>query len=847
MSSIRFRRTLLALAFALAVPLVQAQSVGSAFTYQGELRASGSAANAPHDFQFRLFNSASGNTQVGSTVTVSAVPVINGLFTVPLDFGPTQFAGDAQWLEISMRPAGSGSFETLSPRTAVTPTPYALGAVAALANSVTGTSIVDGSVQSGDLAPGSVGTAQINTAQVQRRVGAACANGSAIRSVAVDGTVSCETALQGPAGATGPAGPTGATGPAGPAGPAGPIGLTGPEGPAGAAGPTGPAGATGPAGPIGPAGANGATGAAGPAGPVGATGAQGPAGPQGPIGPQGPAGSADAWSRIGNAGTSPASNFIGTTDSQPFEIRTANARSLRIEPSSITFGTPALPITTNTVGGSSANTVTAGVRGATIAGGGVPSGDSDPVFGGEGPNRVTDAYGTVGGGYGNQAGNNAVSVTDSTFATVGGGVINTASGPTSTVGGGRSNIASGVDSTVGGGDNNAASGSQSVVSGGTENTASGSLSIVGGGRLNAASNSFSSIDGGFDNTASGQFSAVGGGQANVAGGAASTVGGGGNNAASGDTSTIGGGSTNRATGATSTIGGGGANTASGSGSTVGGGQSNTASGTRSTVGGGDDNCAGGDSSWAGGSSAKVRPGIDPGGTSSCSGLATYPGGIGDAGTFVWADSQLPDFISTGNNQFLVRAQGGAAINSNDPAGNALRVNGTLRVDTLGAAGATAVCRNANNQIASCSSSARYKRDIDDLELGLAAVLRLRAVGYRWKDSGQADVGFVAEEIAALDERLVTRNDRGDVEGVKYDRLTALLANAVQELAARESLAAERMAAITVRNDALAADNGALRAELAALRATQDQRDAAHAARLVRIEALLGARAGDAAR
>ncbi len=127
------------------------------------------------------------------------------------------------------------------------------------------------------------------------------------------------------------------------------------------------------------------------------------------------------------------------------------------------------------------------------------------------------------------------------------------------------------------------------------------------------------------------------------------------------------------------------------------------------------------------------------------------------------------------------------------------------------------------------------------------MLRLRAVGYRWKDSGQADVGFVAEEIAALDERLVTRNDRGDVEGVKYDRLTALLANAVQELAARESLAAERMAAITARNDALAADNGALRAELAALRATQDQRDAAHAARLARIEALLDARAGDAAR
>jgi hypothetical protein len=176
----------------------------------------------------------------------------------------------------------------------------------------------------------------------------------------------------------------------------------------------------------------------------------------------------------------------------------------------------------------------------------------------------------------------------------------------------------------------------------------------------------------------------------------------------------------------------------------------------------------------------------------------------------------------------VRAAGGVAINSNDPAGNALRVNGTLRVDTLGNAGATALCRNLGAQVATCSSSARYKRDIGDLELGLAAVLRLRAVGYRWKDSGQADVGFVAEEIAALDERLVTRNDRGDVEGVKYDRLTALLANAVQELAARESLAAERMAAIDARNDALAARNDTIVAENAALRA-----------RLEAIEARLG--------
>jgi hypothetical protein len=211
--------------------------------------------------------------------------------------------------------------------------------------------------------------------------------------------------------------------------------------------------------------------------------------------------------------------------------------------------------------------------------------------------------------------------------------------------------------------------------------------------------------------------------------------------------------------------------------------------------------------------------VNPGGSASCSGL-TYPGGAGDAGTFVWADSQDDNFVSTGSNQFLVRAAGGAAINHNDPAGNALRVAGTLRVDSLGTAAATTLCRNASNQISSCSSSARYKQDIADLELGLATALRLHAVGYRWKDGGAADIGFVAEEIAAIDERLVTRNAKGEVEGVKYERLTAVLANAVQDLAARASLAAESIAQV--------------RDENAALRA-----------RLDRLEALLGARLAEA--
>ena len=36
------------------------------------------------------------------------------------------------------------------------------------------------------------------------------------------------------------------------------------------------------------------------------------------------------------------------------------------------------------------------------------------------------------------------------------------------------------------------------------------------------------------------------------------------------------------------------------------------------------------------------------------------------GTFVWADSQDADFVSSGTNQFLIRAEGGVGIGTSDP-------------------------------------------------------------------------------------------------------------------------------------------------------------------------------------
>src|SRR5215813_4462452 len=130
------------IAISLGATATFAQS--SSFTYQGRLTDGGTSANGNYDLQFALFDSLSGGTQVGSTLTLNTVAVSNGVFTVNLDFGASAFNGANRFLEISARPSGSSSFTLLSPRQQITPTPYALRSLTATtADTVTvnGTSV----------------------------------------------------------------------------------------------------------------------------------------------------------------------------------------------------------------------------------------------------------------------------------------------------------------------------------------------------------------------------------------------------------------------------------------------------------------------------------------------------------------------------------------------------------------------------------------------------------------------------------------------------------------------------------------------------------------------------------
>jgi hypothetical protein len=300
-------------------------------------------------------------------------------------------------------------------------------------------------------------------------------------------------------------------------------------------------------------------------------------------------GAGSFWALTGDSGTTPGTNFLGTTDNQALEFRVDNARALRLEP-----GT-----SPSVIGGYSGNSATAGAVGTTIGGGG----------GASALNRVTDDYGTVGGGRNNQAGDNAGTPSDRAYATIGGGASNTASHLYATVGGGYMNTAGGPDATVAGGYHNSASGDRATVGGGDNNNASGPYVTVGGGTHNTANSQFATVGGGTSNTANNQYATIGGGAGNTASAPFAMVGGGTNNNAS-----------NLYT-------------------TVGGGQNNVASGQNATVPGGQQNTAGGALSFAAGYYAQAN----------------------HQGTFVWADTSGGPFASFANNQFSVRASGGVLL------------------------------------------------------------------------------------------------------------------------------------------------------------------------------------------
>ncbi|MEK6702865.1 MAG: hypothetical protein AABZ53_11415 [Planctomycetota bacterium] len=113
-----------------------ADPVTTAITYQAGLQAAGVPVNGSHDMRFRLYDSGVGGSQVGPTLCIDNLMLVDGQINVSLEFGSV-FDGQRRFLEIELRPdtgldcSDPTGMTVLTPRQELTAAPHAAYALAA--------------------------------------------------------------------------------------------------------------------------------------------------------------------------------------------------------------------------------------------------------------------------------------------------------------------------------------------------------------------------------------------------------------------------------------------------------------------------------------------------------------------------------------------------------------------------------------------------------------------------------------------------------------------------------------------------------------------------------------------
>jgi len=645
----------------------------SAFTYQGKLSDGANPASGNYDMQFKLFDTATVGTgiQQGPTVTNPSVTATAGIFTVQLDFGAAVFSGLPRFLEIGVRPAGSPDpYTVLSPRQAVTSTPY------------------------------SVRSLNSSVADVLSSACVGCVTSTQVGSVsgsAVTGTIPVASV---------------------PAGSGNYVQNTSSQ----------------------------------------------------------QAASNFNISGDGTAGGTLSANIVRATTQ--FNIGINHALSLgsssgvfagRLAGASNTTGS------NNSFFGESAgrfNTTSSNNSFFGSTAGTVNTASDNSFFGAFAGNSNTT--GTRDSFFGVSAGDANVSANDNSFFGYRAGRVNTASFNSFFGSGSGDSNTSGADNAFFGynagtanltGANNAFFGS----SAGASNTTGARNSFfgrsAGSANTDAIDNTFFGYEAGFSNTASGNSffgnyagaSNTGGLQNAFFGKNAGTQ-----NIAGGSNAFFG-----FEAGLQSTANG---NTFFGSNA----GKFSTSGDSNTFVGVGT-----GNSNTTGNHNTLIGSGADVSSNNLDHATAIGAGAsVGVSNSIVLGRFNGSDAVSILGTLYAARSVDVFGLHVSTDAS----IDGFLQLGSLdsGGGGGTNLCRNTSHRISTCSSSLRYKSNVQSFSGGLDIVRRLRPIAFTWKDGGMHDVGFGAEEVEKVEPLLTTRNDKGEIEGVKYGQVTTVLVNAVKE-------------------------------------------------------------------
>ncbi|APV50524.1 hypothetical protein BWI17_12985 [Betaproteobacteria bacterium GR16-43] len=146
----------------------------------------------------------------------------------------------------------------------------------------------------------------------------------------------------------------------------------------------------------------------------------------------------------------------------------------------------------------------------------------------------------------------------------------------------------------------------------------------------------------------------------------------------------------------------------------------------------------------------------------------------------------------------------------------------IRGVTTGSANAIPVMIDANGQLGTASSSARFKDDIADMASATDALMQLRPVTFHYKEdqdpAGRTlQYGLIAEEVAQIYPGLVAHSADGQVETVMAQFLPPMLLNEFQKQQRTIASQSERIASQSERLASQAARLDALEGELAEFR------------------------------
>jgi hypothetical protein len=132
-----------------------------------------------------------------------------------------------------------------------------------------------------------------------------------------------------------------------------------------------------------------------------------------------------------------------------------------------------------------------------------------------------------------------------------------------------------------------------------------------------------------------------------------------------------------------------------------------------------------------------------------------------------------------------------------------KFNGGMTITGLTAnAGYSSVCISTTGVLTFASttcnnpSALRFKTDVETLTGNLDKVTALRPVGYTSLVDKGHYVGFIAEEVAPIEKRLVNFNENGEAIGLNYAQFAPLLAGAIQEV----NIKVKNLSSIDVNQD-----------------------------------------------